>query len=175
MRHRPFIIAGLLTVVCIVFVGVMTASVQARHWGYSNADLSGTYAFQLTGVYVFPSASPLSVMNGPFAINGIIRADGQGNMTKDFVINYNGQTYRVEDAESTYEVNPDGSYTETFIVQFGQAPATITYEGVLVNDGREARLMVTGFSLPGISLPPGYIGMVISGSMIQQGRYKGLD
>jgi hypothetical protein len=86
-------------------------------------------------------------------------------------VNYNGQTYRIEDAESAYQVNLDGTYTETFVVQFGQAQATITYDGVLVNGGDEARLMVTGFSMPGISLPPGYVGMVVSGSMIRQGKH----
>jgi len=174
MKHRLFIIASLSTVVCIVLIGVLsTFSAQAKHWEYSNADLSGTYAFQLSGVYVFPSTSPLSVMNGPFAVNGIIRADGQGNMMKNFIVNYNGQTYRIEDAESTYEVDHDGTYTETFVAQFGQAPVTITYSGVLIDGGREVRLMVTGFSLPGITLPTDYIGMVISGSMIRQEGYNG--
>jgi hypothetical protein len=135
---------------------------------YSNADFYGTYAFQLTGSYVFPASNPLSSLNGPFAVNGTIWADGRGHLKKSFIANYNGQVMRVENAESAYEVNPDGTYTETFVVPFGKSTATITYDGVLIDFGKEARLMVSGFSLQGLSLPQGYIGMVIEGSMVRR-------
>jgi hypothetical protein len=84
-------------------------------------------------------------MNGLVAVNGTIWADGQGKMTKNMIVNYNGQIYRINNATSTYQVNPDGTYRETFVTQLGVGFATIIYDGVLVKNGKEARLIVSGF------------------------------
>jgi hypothetical protein len=167
MRYRAFIVVSILAVAFLLFGANTNPTVSAKHWGFTNDDLVGWYALQLTGNYVFPSA-PLSALNGPFAVTGRVWADGQGHLIKRLVANYNGQVYHFENLPSSYTVNTDGVYTETFPVQLGPLSATVTFEGVLINDGNEVRLMVSGFSAPPIPLPAGYAGMVIAGSMIKQ-------
>ncbi len=157
----------------LVFAGIVTlpesyAAPQSGAWSYSNVDFSGMYAVQLTGSYLFPSANPLSMLNGPFSLIGTIWADGNGHIKKNLTLNYSGQVYRTENAESVYQVTPGGKYTETYVAPFGKGTVTITYEGILLNYGKEVRLMITGFAIPGIPLPEGFTGMVVSGSIIRQ-------
>jgi hypothetical protein len=161
MKHRILVIVAFLAVAGILCVGSATGVARGHHRGFSNEDLSGVYILQATGTnFSFPTASPLSAYNGPFAANGIIWADGQGKMMKKLVVSYNGNILHFE-FESHYQVNPDGTFTESFYT----SPTTIvTYEGVLIKNGKEARLIVSGNS----AMPSGYAGMVVSGSMIRQ-------
>jgi hypothetical protein len=155
--------------VMIFTLGNAIDTAHAKHWGYSNADFMGCYAVQLTGHYVFPADSPLAALNGPFAVNGRVCADGQGRIRKTLISNFNGQVYRAENVESSYEVRVDGTFTETFVTPFfGGAVATITYEGVLLSEGDEARMLVSGFSISGVPPRPGQVGMVIAGSLKRQ-------
>jgi len=169
MKHRILVIVGLLTVAGILCFGSAASVSKANHWGFSNEDLSGVYIVQLTGTYfLLAPGSPYAAMNGPFAANGTIWADGQGNMKKNLIVNYNGHVFHINNAMSTYQVNPDGTFTEEFKHLSFIGPATLQYDGVLVKNGKEARLIVSDFLKDGESI--GNIGMVISGSMIRQGE-----
>ena len=169
MRYRALFVLSILAFGLLLLGSNIKPTVAAKHWGFTNDDFVGWYTIQLTGNYVFPSANPLSSMNGPFVVTGRVWSDGQGHLVKRLVSNYNGQVYHLDNLPSTYTVSSDGTYTETFPVQLGPTlSATITFEGMLMDDGNQVRLMVSGFSAPPLSLPAGYAGMVISGSMIRQ-------
>jgi hypothetical protein len=156
MKHRMLAVIGLLTVAGILCVGIATGVSKAHHWGFSNEDLRGVYIFQATGTNL---SHPNPSYRGPFAVNGIIWADGQGNIKRNQVVSYNGYIVHPPEFASTYQVNPDGTFTETF----NSGYATVTYEGVLAKNGKEARLIVSTDSAE-----PTNTGMVISGSMIRQ-------
>ncbi len=164
---RYFIFASIVIVVGLsLFAGNMQATGQAKHGHFSDMDLSGGYAYQLTGTINFP-AGPLAFLNGPFAANGRMFFDGRGRVKAQDVSNFNGQIIPSE-IDATYDVNPDGTYSLTLTVELGQIPATVTYQGVLTKDGDEARFIQSGFSIPGVTLPPGYVGAVVVGSLIKQ-------
>jgi len=145
-----------------------TPALQAEDRVYSNADLVGGYAFQAFGSHNFPPEVPFSVLNGPFANNGRIWFNGQGQMKMQHVYNFNGQIIRVKN-DGTYHVNRDGTFTVTYVFQQDPfPPLTLTFDGVLAKDGNEGRAILSGFSAPGVPLPPGYVGSTIVVTMTKQ-------
>jgi hypothetical protein len=169
MRYRALLFFSVLAFGLILLGSNINRTVAAKNWGFANDDLAGWYTIQLTGNYVFPKENPLSALNGPFVVTGRIWSDGKGHLVKRLVSNYNGQVYHLDNLPSTYSISSEGMYTETFPVQLGPTlSATITFEGVIMDDGNQVRLMVSGFSAPLLPMPAGYAGMVISGSMIKQ-------
>lgn len=165
---RYFLIFGIVVVAGLsMFAISTTATPPDRHGGFSNMDLFGGYAYQLTGTICFPPGTPLAAMNGPFAANGKISFDGQGHAHLQNISNFNGQI-TPGDIDGTYSVSRDGTYQLVLSLLLNGIPATVTYEGVIVDDGKEGRFIQSGFSLTGAPLPDGYIGMVVVGSLIKQ-------
>ena len=162
---RYFLIFSIVVVAGLSLFAGLTTAQQSRHW--NSMALFGGYAYQLTGTICFPSGTPLAVMNGPFAANGKISFDGQGQAHLQNISNFNGQV-TPGDVDGTYTVNRDGTYNLTLFVLLNGIPATVTYEGVIVDDGKEARFIQSGFSVTGVPLPVGYIGGVVVGSLIKQ-------
>ncbi len=162
---RYFLIFGIVVVAVLSLFAGLTTAQQARQW--NNMALFGGYAFQLTGTICFPAGTPLAVMNGPFAANGRILFDGQGLAHLQNISNFNGQI-TPGDIDGTYSVNRDGTYKLVLSLLLNGIPATVTYEGVIVDEGKEARFIQSGFSVTGVNLPDGYVGSVVVGSLIKQ-------
>jgi hypothetical protein len=161
---RYFLIFG---IVVLAGLSLYAGNTTANHWGFSNIDLWGGYAYQLTGTICFPEGTPLAVMNGPFAANGRMFFDGDGRARLQNISNFNGQI-APGDIDGTYKVNRDGTYQLVLSLLLNGIPATVTYQGVIVDDGKETRFIQSGFSVTGVPLPDGYIGSVVVGSLIKQ-------
>ncbi len=132
---------------------------QAEQTVFSNRDLMGGYAFQSTGTTNYPE--PFAALSGPFADNGRAWFNGKGQLTLQVVYNFNGQIIRSQ-SEGTYEVERDGTFTINFIFQeVGLPTVSLSFDGVLAKGGKEYRLIMTGQSITGLPLPPGYVPGVI--------------
>ena len=95
----------------------------------SNATLRGDYGATLTG----------TVNNLPFAALNLVNGDGNGNITGEGTIVYNG-TVIPSSFTATYTVNPDcsGSFSSS----------SGTTENIVINrDGSEVQIIVTGLAL----------------------------
>jgi hypothetical protein len=89
-------------------------------------------------------------------------------MKLQIAYNFNGQIVRVE-SDGTYDVEKDGTFTASYVFQLDSLPPlTLSFDGVLAKDGKEARIMMTGHSIPGVTLPPGYIGHVVVSTLTKQ-------
>ncbi len=91
---------------------------------YGLRDLRGRYAFVLSGEIT--DGAPIL---GPFAVSGIIEADGAGNFPlATRTINVAGQLIVQNDtATGTYTVNPDGTGSAMFIPDSGGPPETFDF------------------------------------------------
>jgi hypothetical protein len=163
------VIASIATVAGLtLFPAHATPTQWEEKGGFSNRDLVGGYALQSTGTINYPSAIPLSKLNGPFANNGRVWCNGQGQMKLQIAYNFNGQIVRVE-SDGTYDVEKDGTFTASYVFQLDSLPPlTLSFDGVLAKNGKEARIMMTGHSIPGVTLPPGYIGHVVVSTLTKQ-------
>lgn len=95
----------------------------------SDATLRGDYGATLTG----------AVNNLPFAALNLVNSDGNGNITGEGTIVYNG-TVIPSSFTATYTVNPDcsGSFTSS---------SGTTENIVIGRDGSEVQIIVTGLAL----------------------------
>jgi hypothetical protein len=171
---RTLSIASIVMTCIAVVVGaslIMAGAepgLQGDHPFFSNRDLAGAYAFQSTGTVSYPTETPFSAWNGPFANNGRAWFNGHGQFKLQIVYNFNGQTIRSE-SEGTYIVERDGTFAVNYIFQeASMPPVSLSFDGVLANEGKEFRLLLTGQSIPGLTLPPGYVPMVIVTSATRQ-------
>lgn len=117
-----------LPIALLLVVGGLQANAEADQ-NCSNASLTGTYGFQITGG-----------IPGVMAISGVSRLsfDGQGNFTQigDSQILINGQPPMVSlgvPGSGTYIVNPDCTGTETLTIGGKVHHSTF----VLVDHGKE--------------------------------------
>jgi len=130
--------------------------------------LSGTYAMQFTGNVFLPA--PFNNYNGPFSRNGVVFFDGAGNFQANVVANYNGTISR-DVFVGTYIFGPQGTFTLTInnlpipALPPG-VPNTFGFDGVLANNGTQAKLTLSSVSVGGQALPN--IGSVITGELIKQ-------
>ena len=95
----------------------------------TNATLSGDYGATLTG----------TVNNLPFAALNRVNGDGNGNITGEGTIVYDG-TVIPSSFTATYTVNPDCSGS------FSSSSGT-TENIVISRDGSEVQIIVTGLAL----------------------------
>jgi hypothetical protein len=95
----------------------------------SNATLRGDYGATLTG----------TVNNLPFAALNLVTGDGNGNITGEGTIVYNG-TVIPSSFTATYSINPDCSGS------FSSSSGT-TENIVISRDGGEVQIIVTGLAL----------------------------
>jgi hypothetical protein len=107
---------------------VSNASAQA-HKSCSNATLRGAYGATLTG----------TVNNLPFAALNLVNGDGNGNITGEGTIVYNG-TVIPSSFTATYTINSDCSGS------FSSSSGT-TENIVISRDGGEVQIIVTGLAL----------------------------
>lgn len=168
--RRTILILGfaLLALSCAGFLLLRTPSTHAKSWGFTNADVWGSYAAQWSGTMLFPTGHPLAMLNGPYASVARVWFDGQGNVKGTSYENYSGLLLTVP-FQGTYQVNEDGTakMSATFTL-FGQ-PATLEFLVILGDEGKQARILHVG---PTASDPriPGMpnVGTVLSGSAIRQ-------
>jgi hypothetical protein len=95
----------------------------------SNATLRGAYGATLTG----------TVNNLPFAALNLVNGDGNGNITGQGTIVYDG-TVIPSSFTATYTINPDcsGSFSSS----------TGTTENIVISrEGSEVQIIVTGLAL----------------------------
>jgi hypothetical protein len=95
----------------------------------SNATLRGDYAATLTG----------TVNNLPFAALNLVNGDGNGNITGEGTIVYNGSVIP-SSFTATYSINADCSGS------FSSSSGT-TENIVISRDGSEVQIIVTGLAL----------------------------
>jgi hypothetical protein len=96
---------------------------------YSNASLTGSYVYQITG-YEFSSGSAVQYQEA-----GIFTADGHGNITggsDDFAETTSGGVSSTPDT-GTYSINSDG--TGTVILTFGSS-GSVTLSVTLVSNSK---------------------------------------
>lgn len=137
-----------------------------EHKNFSNRSLRGAYIAQSTGTTNFP-IPPLSDLNGPSAITGRLVADGYGNMSGTAVQIRNGVLMSME-VTGTYEVEEDGTFSTTVVGETPLGPLSVEYYGVLFDGGKQAKLTAVAVNIPGISFPPGFVGMTATGSLVRQ-------
>ncbi len=142
---------------------------NAKNWGYTNADFSGSYASQWTGTVNF-AGGPLAALNGPYGLVGRVVADGNGNLAAKFIESYNGTIMR-NAGTGTYGVASDG--TLKMVLTYPAPTGRITFEtsGVLFDEGKQVRLIPTAITEP--PLPPGYVGMAATASLTRQAKSWG--
>lgn len=165
MRRKAFSLltsAGMLLLLGAASPLTQPASAQGQF------ALAGTYAVQFTGTVFLPA--PFNMFNGPFSRNGKVYFDGVGNFTSTVVANYNGTVSR-DVFSGTYLVAGDGTFTLT--IQNLPIPAlpagvpnTFSFDGMLANNGTQAKLTLSGISVGG--QPQANIGSVIVGELIKQ-------
>lgn len=168
--RRTILIFGfaLLALNCAGLLLFNTPSTHAKVWGFSNADLWGSYASQLSGTIVFPADHPMAIFNGPYALTGRVWADGQGNAKGTVYDNYGGLLLNYS-WNGTYQVNEDGTFKlSTTLSLFGQ-PYPLVMFGVICDEGKQVRLLQIGptSSDPRIPSMPS-VGSVITGSWMRQ-------
>ena len=132
------------------------------------ARLQGSWAFQFTGTILLPP--PFNTLNGPFYRNGRFTADNHGNFSvTSAVSNYNGFIGH-ETFSGTYIVNQDGTFSMRIVnlpvPPIPGVPNVFTFDGVLAESGKAAKVVLSGVNLGGQQLPN--IGSVIAGEFLRQ-------
>jgi hypothetical protein len=131
--------------------------------------LNGSYAFQFNGSIFLPP--PFDTFDGPFARNGRVVFDGKGSFhTTTVTVNYGG-TVSHETFSGTYKQFSDGTFTlsiPNLKVPFlpPNTPNVFSFEGVLGNEGKIAKVALSGVSIFGQDQPN--IGSVITGELVRQ-------
>ena len=149
---------------CIaLFIIAMTPTNAQQDGGFNNHYLRGNYASQLTGTINCPEEHPFYQFNGPYALNGRVSADGNGNAQGTVYDNLNGMLVPYS-WEGTYEVNPDGTLLlDVYCEMPGLGEIYVQMFGVLCDNGKRVRLMHVG-----PTYAPNMVGTTITGSWIRQ-------
>lgn len=168
MIKKIYAFFGAVTILCLL--AALPALRNAR--GDDDRDglhLRGAYAFQFNGSVFLPA--PFSAFDGPFSRNGRFTADGHGNFQVTSVVaNYAGVVSR-DTFAGTYVVQPDGTFVMRVVnlpVPFlpPGTPNIFTFDGVLAEGGKSAKVVLSGVNVGGSQLPN--IGSVISGEFVRQ-------
>jgi hypothetical protein len=163
---------SLLTVTGACLLLLKTPSTHAKGIWFSNWDLRGSWASQLSGTVVFPTSLPGSALNGPYCLTGRVEADGFGAVQGTVYENYNGLLLNYS-WQGTYQVNKDGTLTLSAVLDLGGSPYPLKMFGVICDEGKQVRLTQIGptmgdllITAPGV--PPNLLGSVIVGSWVRQ-------
>jgi len=138
---------------------------------FSNASLSGNFAFTAFHFNSTTSTQPLAQANGTpmlaphnfVAAEGVTTFDGNGNFTRTFTKNVNGIISINQTDGGTYAVSPSGVYTATFTT--GCSPNCITTTAYL---NQAATMLVTSSPAPGSDNDPRF---AVSGKIVGSGSY----
>lgn len=152
----------------------------AQSTNFSDVSLKGAWVARFTGELM-----PLPIFKpeyfGPFVRTGRFVADGRGNISVTAWANYAGHV-QVDNYSGVYSVASDGTFTMTvynLVLNFLDLNALpfpyngnneISFFGALEDNGRAAKVMVTGIKIEGVDPVPifGTIGSVISGEFHRQ-------
>ena len=102
----------------------------------TNATLTGGFGIQSTGTLVEGGPGPA----GPFAANGLIKFDGNGNLTTRQTLSLSGAIVPFN-ASGTYNVEEDCTLTAKFTDELSGAQISIS--GVIVKRGTEILIIET--------------------------------
>lgn len=111
----------------------------ANNAGYSNASLSGSYVFRLSGI---------DTNGGTFVAVGIFTADGNGNVTsgqEDVNDVFSGVLQQVAISNGTYSVGVDGRGQAT--LNFSNSAPAASFNFVLVSSGEARVVELSNFEL----------------------------
>jgi hypothetical protein len=98
-----------------------------------------------------------------------IVADGHGNLNGSGVEVLNGQALTLP-FTGTYTVEEDGTLQVILTATTpGLGTLSIQVYGFLFDEGKQVKLIYAGVMIPGVNLPPGFVGMTAAGSWIRQG------
>jgi hypothetical protein len=175
IMRRNFVVIGIAVffLACAVLWLLQTPTTQAKGKNWSNWELGGAWASQLTGSIMFPAALPGASVNGSYCLNGRVEADGFGNVQGTVYDNYNGMLLNYT-WQGTYQVNPDGTMTVETTIELMGSKYHLTMFGVICDKGDQIRLMQVGPTMGemGVSgmlgLPDDFLGTTIAGSWIRQ-------
>ena len=166
MRRRFISFLGSASALCLLSsLAPVTQVARAQN---VTQYLVGSFGMQFTGTVFLPA--PFDKFNGPFARNGRVVFDGAGNFQAAVTGNYNGTVLR-ETFGGTYTVGTDGTFVLTIpnlVTPFLPAgvPNVFTFDGVLTNGGRGARVLLSGVSIGGQA--QANVGSVITGVLEKQ-------
>src|SRR5262249_23780176 len=147
------------------FILPQTVAAASDHFEH---NLYGTYAYLFTGTVFLPP--PFDAFNGPFFRVGQLVADGKGNLTVSYIGNFNGSVSR-----GTFAATYTFTSANNFFLTIPNAPipgipsevpTILTMDGVLADNGKVAKCVLSGVSIAG-QTPPN-IGSVISGDILKQ-------
>ena len=119
----------------LLSVGLSNAAAARADSACTNATLTGGFGIQSTGTLVEGGPGPA----GPFAANGLIKFDGNGNLTGNQTVSFNG-TIAPFNSSGTYEVQEDCTLTLKIT---GDNGAQLTASGVIVKRGTEIFIIET--------------------------------
>jgi len=159
----------------VVMLAALVSIEPLSHKAFADDDdnhkkgLEGSWAFQFTGSVNLPA--PFNAFNGPFFRNGRFVADRNGSFRVTSVIaNYNG-VVSADLYAGTYRLNSDGTFTMQinnlpFPAFPPGTPNVFRFDGVLGDNGKVAKVVLSGVTLFGAPQPN--IGSVIAGEFVKQ-------
>jgi hypothetical protein len=107
----------------MLILGIAPEASAGDGKGCSNATLTGTFAYTVTGFLVAPQfAGPIA---GPFASVGTQTFDGKGGTTATAAVSLNGNILRVT-ITGTYTVNADCTGSMTTNIYSQNPPTSLT-------------------------------------------------
>jgi hypothetical protein len=173
--RRYYVVIGMAVFfsTCAALWLLETPAIQAKGINWSDWDVRGIWASQLTGSIMFPAALPGASANGSYCLTGRVEADGFGNVQGTVYDNYNGMLLNYT-WQGTYQVNPDGTMTVETTVELMENPYHLTMFGVICDKGDQIRLTQVGPTMGEIGasgmlgVPDNFLGTTIVGSWIRQ-------
>jgi hypothetical protein len=155
-----------------------TTSTHAKSRWFTNWDLRGSFATQLSGTIAVPTnagfPAALTALNGPYCLTGRVEADGMGNVQGTVWDNYSGLPIHYS-FQGTYQVNDDGTLTiKALLPLSGGINYPLTMFGVMCADGNQVRLTQIGATMAELGIPnlpaeyKGFVGAVVTGSWVRQ-------
>ncbi len=163
---RKYFLIAMFTVLALT-IGISNfrgGSVQAKNWGFTNGDFSGTYGILWSGSVAYPTP-PWSDLNGPYGVVALLTSDGQGNFTSKLVSCYSGKIIRGTGA-GTYSVQPDGTLVISNTVTTAVGKTSIELTGVIFDNGKQVNLLTTKV----VGAPEGFTGITATATMMKQGK-----
>jgi hypothetical protein len=138
MRRNTVARGFAITFASALALGGATVASAAEDKVCSNATLTGTFGYTITGV-VLSAPAPLA---GPFASVGKQSFDGKGNTMATALASANGNPVPLS-ITGTYVVNPDCTGSFSIVISpFGTAPSPVYF--VIDSDGQEIRAIAAG-------------------------------
>ena len=120
----------------LLSLGLSNAPAARADSACTNATLTDGFGIQTTGTLLEGAPGPA----GPFAANGLIKFDGNGNLTTRQTLSLSGAIVPFN-ASGTYNVEEDCTLTAKFTDELSGAQISIS--GVIVKRGTEILIIET--------------------------------